>query len=59
METTNSKECLGLCPVCGSDYIHYAASEVLGDTLRYPAECLDCKQEFYEDYDITYAETNY
>ena len=59
METTKSKQCLGLCPVCGSDNIDYAPSEILDNTLRYRAECGNCNQDFCEDYDITYAETNY
>ncbi len=59
METTKSKECLGKCPKCDSENIDYAASEIIDNTLRYPAECVNCGQEFYEDYNINYFETHY
>ena len=53
------KECLGECPYCGSNNLDYGTSEILDDTLRYPATCLDCGESFDEDYAIEYAETTY
>ncbi len=59
MITTDTKECLGQCPYCDSKNIDYASSEILDNTLRYPATCEDCDGEFNEDYNIVYCETNY
>jgi len=59
MVTTETKECLGKCPYCGSENIDYASAEILDTTLRYPATCEDCDGEFYEDYNIVYCETSY
>ena len=54
-----TKECLGKCPYCDSDNISYDTTEILDNTLRYPAVCLDCEGDFNEDYVIEYAETQY
>ena len=59
MVTNKVKECLGQCPYCDSKNIDYAVSEVLDNTLRYPATCLDCSECFNEDYAINYIETSY
>lgn len=59
MVITETKECLGQCPYCGSENIDYACSEILDTTLRYPGTCEDCNGEFYEDYNIVYSETSY
>ncbi len=59
MFTTETKECLGLCSVCGSENIAYASAEILDNTLRYPAVCENCNQGFYENYNIVYCKTNY
>lgn len=59
MITTDTKECLGKCPYCGSESIDYACSEILDNTLRYPGTCEICGGEFNEDYNIVYSETSY
>lgn len=59
MVTTESKECLGQCPHCGSDNINYETCEILDETLQYPAVCEDCGGEFNENYNINYSETTY
>lgn len=56
---TKTKECLGKCPYCGSENVSYDTSEIIDDTLWYPAVCLDCEGDFNEDYAIEYAETQY
>lgn len=59
MITTETKECLGKCPYCGSENVNYATCEVLDETLRCPATCGNCNGEFDEDYNIVYCETSY
>jgi len=56
---TETKECLGECPKCGSNNLDYGEAEILDTTLRYPVICLDCGKEFAEDYNIVYSETSY
>lgn len=56
---TKSKECLGKCPYCGSENVSYEASEIIDETLRYPATCGNCGKSFDEDYSVNYSETMY
>ena len=53
------KECMGNCPFCGSQNIDYGTSNVLDETLIYPAICENCNKYFEEHYAIVYDQTHY
>ena len=37
-----SKECIGACPICGSDNIEYGDTCMEFQSLGYEITCLDC-----------------
>jgi len=57
--STQTKECIGECPYCGSDNVDYHQSETDENYITYPATCLDCKKPFEELYAITYSFTEF
>lgn len=53
------KECLGLCPKCGSENINWYDSELQNNFVIYNAQCDDCNCEFSEEYKLVYNITTY
>ena len=51
------KECMGECPICGSDNIEYGDHELTGDSIGYEFTCNDCGAESIEWFDVVYANT--
>jgi len=51
------KEEIGVCPVCGSEDLHYEALELDNDSVYYPFTCADCEARGEEWYELTYLYT--
>jgi len=54
-----TKECIGICPKCGSDNLNYETNVNDGDSLYYPFVCDNCGCEGREAYNLNYSETWY
>ena len=52
-----SKECIGVCPICGSDNIEYGDTCIEFQSLGYEVTCNDCGAESIEWFDLVYANT--
>jgi hypothetical protein len=47
----------GVCPICNSNNIEYTSKDYEADYEFDSLICLDCKTEFYEEYEIKYRGT--
>ena len=54
MKTENLQ--VGQCPKCGSVNLDFGCSEPVGDSIKYPFSCEDCKFEGIEWYDVSFSE---
>lgn len=48
----------GCCPFCGEDNLEYGAVRFEGEMCYFPWECLTCKHEGEEWYDLKFAGHN-
>ena len=56
---TIEKECIGKCPKCGSENIHWQDTDLHDEFISYKASCGDCARDFSEEYKLVYAVTIY
>lgn len=46
---------VGICPMCGSDFLDYGDITPSGNDVYYPAKCLNCGCKFKECYSVEYS----